>query len=465
MDPLTEPTPAGTPPPGSGMSLFSATMVGVGAIVGGGILALAGTAFAVTGPGALLAFGANAVIAVLTALSFAELVAAFPQSGGTYTYAKKVMPVGTAFGVGWIVYFASIVAGVLYGLGFAAFLLGGVRVLAPGWDAWTTGRWPVTVVAALATGGLTWRLCRTPGGGGQFVNLGKVVVFSVLIVGGIVVYAARGAAPSLSRALTPFLPAGVGGLITAMGYTFIALQGFDLVAAVAGEVRDPRRNVPRAMFASLALSVGIYIPLLLVVLLVGTPAGESVMSWAESRRETALADAASRFLGPFGFWLVMAAGILSMFSALQANLFAASRLAQAMARDRTFPRPLEADDRRSATPRNAILATGALTVVIFLLVGNVAAAGAASSLIFLITFAFAHLICILARLRGGRSDGFRVPFFPVLPVLGLLACTALAVFQGIAVPVAGAISGGWLVLGGFLYSFKLGRRARSGPGC
>ena len=103
------------------LSFFSTTGVGVGAIVGGGILALAGIAFATTGPSAIVAFALNGVIAILTALSFAELSASFPESGGTYTFAKKVLSVRAAFLVGWVVWFASILASVLYAIGFATF--------------------------------------------------------------------------------------------------------------------------------------------------------------------------------------------------------------------------------------------------------------------------------------------------------------------------------------------------------
>ena len=103
------------------LGLFGATALGVGAIVGGGILALAGVAFAATGPSAMIAFALNGVIAGLTAVSFAELARRFPESGGIYTYAKKVVSIEVAFMVGWVVWFASIVAGVLYAIGFSAF--------------------------------------------------------------------------------------------------------------------------------------------------------------------------------------------------------------------------------------------------------------------------------------------------------------------------------------------------------
>ena len=82
------------------IGLAGATGVGIGAIVGGGILALAGVAYATTGPATLLVFAANGVIAVLTALSFAEMSTAFPQSGGTYTFAKNVLSVRAAFAFG-----------------------------------------------------------------------------------------------------------------------------------------------------------------------------------------------------------------------------------------------------------------------------------------------------------------------------------------------------------------------------
>ena len=95
------------------IGLLSAIGIGVGAIVGGGILALAGVAFAATGPSAILAFAINGVIAILTAISFAEMASKFPESGGTYAFSRKVLSVEAAFTVGWVVWFASIVAAVL----------------------------------------------------------------------------------------------------------------------------------------------------------------------------------------------------------------------------------------------------------------------------------------------------------------------------------------------------------------
>lgn len=291
------------------------------------------------------------------------------------------------------------------------------------------------------------------GGGGPWINIGKVTVFALLILGGVWAFAG-GRETDVAASMNPFFPNGYFGLIQAMGYSFIALQGFDLIAAVAGEVKQPERNLPRAMLASLGIALAIYLPLLFIVSTVGMGPGQSVMAASKADPEAIIAIAAKNYLGLFGYWLVMVAGILSMLSALAANLFAASRVAHAMALDRTLPLLLEGVSDRHGTPVWAVLATSGIVSAILLLISGVAVAGAASSLIFLVNFALSHIICILFRGRAREPTPFRVPFFPLVPVIGVLACVSLAIFQGFAVPSAGIIVAGWLAAGAFLY-FKL----------
>ena len=444
---------------GRHLGLWSTTGIGVGAIVGGGILALAGTAFATTGPSAFLAFALNGVIALITALSFAELASAFPQSGGTYVFAKRVLGVTAAFNVGWVVWFASIMAAALYALGFSAFTLGTLSALLPASSVeWLTWRWPLTAGAVLSIVACAAVLTRTVGMSGNWVNVLKVSVFVVLIFGGLWMWQ-REAPPAIER-VTPFFPRGGLGLLQAMGYTFIALQGFDLIAAASGEVQYPRKVLPRAMLLSLGIALAIYLPLLLIIVVVGVPAGGDLDTLLARNPDTMIADAARNFLGPTGFWLVMLAGILSMLSALLANLFAASRIAAAMARDRTLPAVLERTSGLSGAPVLSLWITAGIAAVIPVLVGDVGGAGAASSLIFLITFAMAHGICLLARKRKPGHSGFRTPWWPWLPIVGGLACTGLALFQGVSVPTAGLIVGCWLVAGSFSYVWLFARRAR-----
>ncbi len=236
--------------------------IGVGAMVGGGILALAGVAFAVSGPSAILAFLLNGLIAFITALSFAEMASANPQSGGTYTYAKKALSLQVAFGVGWIVWFASLVAAVLYALGFGAFAVFALQQIPAGGVSGMLelGMLP-GLLALAAIGYFSFSLTRGSGDGGVAINIGKLVVFAVLIAGGLAVFV-KTPFSHITQSLDPFFSGGFSGVIAAMGYTFIALQGFDLIGSAAGEIKNPEKTIPKAMMGTLAVGLAIYLPLL-----------------------------------------------------------------------------------------------------------------------------------------------------------------------------------------------------------
>ena len=446
------------------LGLVGATSLGVGAIVGGGILALAGVAFQTTGPSAILAFALNGLIALLTVSSFSEMSTAFPESGGPYTFAKKVLTIRAAFAVGWVVWFASIVASVLYALGFAAF---GMVVLEQLWQVVSVTPSPLVnerlAITVLALGSIaiySASLIRRRPGGTQWATIGKVVLFVFLIVGGVWALSRRPSEVVYSN-LAPFFANGTIGLFQAMGFTFIALQGYDLIAAVAGEVREPVRVLPRAMLLSLAIALAIYLPLLFIVSTVVVPVGESIVQMSSQYPETVIAVAAENFLGRTGFWLVLIAAALSMLSALYANLFAASSISLAMARDRTLPHFLARVSPRRGTPTSAILLTAFFVILVVLAIPDISSAGAAASLIFLISFALVHVMSILARRRRPPDTGaFTAPLFPILPIVGAVTCASLAIFQAIAVPEAGLIACVWLTLGGALYLFLFARRAR-----
>ncbi len=448
-------------PPERTVGLLAATGIGVGAIVGGGILVLGGVALESTGPSSIMAFLLNGIVALFTAVSFAEMSTAFPESGGVYTFAQKVLSVRLAFAVGWVLWFAYIVAGVLYALGFAEYTAAAVDDLLTlaGYQVpeWLRTRATFLVLGILATIGYAMMLIRSPGGGGQVETIGKMVIFSVLIAIGIFAVF-RSEQGTVMAGLTPFFANGFGGFLSAMGFTFIALQGFDLIAAVGGEVRDPTRVIPRAMFYSLGIALVIYLPLLFLVSTVGSP-GEPISEMSARSPATVMADAARNFAGWPGYWMVVIGAILSTLSALSANVLAASHVALQMAKDRTLPEVLEQANEKGS-PVMAVYATALAAVAIMLMIPDVAAAGAAASLIFLVSFALVHWMSALARLRAPNPPPFRAPFFPLVPVIGGVACAGLAIFQAISVPDAGVIALVWLGLGVILYISLFSDRAQ-----
>ena len=440
-----------------GLGLYGATMIGISAMLGAGIFVLSGVALRTAGPGAVLAFALGGLLAFVTAFSFAELASAFPESGGGYVFAKRVFPIGGAFAAGWVLWLAYVVAAALYALGFASFLRQAaveVGLALPGWvDP------PVAVgVLALAVA-LSLRGGASAGSG---VTLAKVVAFAVLVVPGLALLAAQPLEQTVAS-VGPLLPNGFGAVLGALTFTFIALEGFEVIAAVGGEVRDPGRTIPRAMFLSIGITLSLYLGLLVVLLSLGG-AGDGAPSWIDLGRqgEQAVRVGASRYLGAFGSWVVVVAGLLATYTAVSAALVAASRIAHSMARDRALPRALSRLKGPHRTPAVALATSLGLAAVVVLVTGEVELAGATASLVFLLSFALTNAAGLLVRVRGGAAaESFRAPLYPALPLVGITACLALAALQVQTAPLAVVVTVGWLLVGGGLYGAMFRNRAET----
>jgi amino acid transporter len=111
---------SGTREPQRSLGLLDTTMVGMGAMIGAGIFVLTGLAAQISGPAAILVFALNGLVTSFTALSYAELAAAIPESGGGYAYVKEVFSESVSFLMGWMLWFAYMIAGALYTIGFGA---------------------------------------------------------------------------------------------------------------------------------------------------------------------------------------------------------------------------------------------------------------------------------------------------------------------------------------------------------
>lgn len=454
-DPPTSPQ---TTLPAASLGLTQTTAIGVGAIVGGGIFVLAGGMVAQAGPSALIALLLNGLLALITAMSFAEMATAFPENGGEYAFARRALSVRSAFAVGWVVYFAYAVAAALYALGFGSYLLlAADSVLGTSMSLSGT----LLTTAALGTALLVaLALLRFGPVGGVAANIGKVAVFGFLIAAGLA--ALLGSPRQAVSPLTPFFQGGTTGILAAMGLSFIILQGFGNIAAVAGNVRDPVRNLPRAMFFSLAIALAIYGPLLFLLVTVGVPPGEDPTTLAAHDPEGYFALAVQNWLGDFGWWLVIIAALLAMVSALQANLIAASGVGRAMALDRTLPRQIATLHPKWNTPAPALIVALALAGGVILVLPDTSTAGAAASLIFLFCFALVHAMAWLVRRRlPPDANTFRTPLFPLVPALGVAGCAGVALHQALLVPTAGWMTLVWLGFGLFFYFGFLSARAEA----
>jgi amino acid transporter len=453
------------PTPERHVGQLDATLIGVGAIVGGGILALAGHALAMVGPAAIGVFALNGVVAYLTVRSFAALAVRYPVDGGAYAFARRVLSVHAAFAAGWVLGFAYIVAGALYAMGagvFGAAILQGLASRHLGESvAWLGHPRAAQALAVIAIAAYSMRLGRRGAGGGQAATWGKLVVFCVLIAAGLMAMPGRGG-DHLVAALSPMLSGGAADVLAAMGLTFIALQGFDAIATVGGQIRDPERVIPRAMKTSLALALVIYLPLLFVISTVGVPPGEHIATMAALGPETVLAESARNFLGETGWWLVAVAAVLSMLSALQANVMAATAVAVAMAGDGTLPPALGRVEPERGQPATAVHACALTMTVVVLAVPNLESAGAAASLIFLVTFALAHAMAWLSGRRDVADDTGSALHLPAwIPVVGGVTCGFLALSQLATDSTAALVAAVWTGVGGLLFRSLFGQRAEA----
>jgi amino acid transporter/nucleotide-binding universal stress UspA family protein len=432
------------------MRLVDITMIGVGAMIGAGIFVLTGIAAGVAGPALLLVFGLNGLVALLTAMAYAELGSAFHDAGGGYLWVKTSLPDPNGFLSGWMSWFAHAVACSLYALGFGAYFRLVLEAL--GAPSIRLSFLPIEKLLAVAVcllfAYINFRGASETGKAGNVVTVAKVVVIGLFVAVGLWATSRR---PDWQAAFRPFLSNGWGGVFGAMGLTFIAFEGYEIIAQTSEEVENPKRNVPRAVFLSLLIVVPIY--LLVAFVAVGAtspPAGMSVTEFLGREKETALVTAAGQLVHGGGF-VILVGGLLSTLSALNATIYSSSRVAFAMGRDANLPQLLSRVHPTRATPYVAVLFSTALIVAmaVSLPIEDVAAA---ADIMFLLLFVQVNVAVI--RLRRSRPDldrGFRVPFMPFTPIAAIGTMLFLAVFLFTRYPKAWLAAGGWILVGAGVY--------------
>jgi basic amino acid/polyamine antiporter, APA family len=442
-----------------------ATLLGITAIIGGAPFVLAGAAFAAAGPSALLAVALDGALALLGGFALAELGARFPRSGGAYMFTQRVLGLESAFAVGWLLLFGSLAAAAVFALGFASFALAMVEATITSFDpahasaataASPAARVALAILAIVAYGARGWRRPRRPP---ALLTLAKVVGMAGIGAAGLVALGVRPAA--IEGVLGTFFVGGAIGVAQAMGMLFIAFQGFVLLSASAGELRDPARTLPRATLVTIAVATGLYLPLFLVTATVGLPPGRGLVEFALATDATMVAEGAERYLGALGFWWVAFTAVLATLTALEAQLAAASRLARSMARDRTLPRWL-ARSGPAGVPQRAVAAATAVAAALVLALPEVRTAGVAAGLIFLTVLSLAQLLALLVRRRSETASlPYRAPGAPLSLWLGGTAAAIVALVNAVTVPQAGVVVLAWLLLGALLFIAALKTQARA----
>jgi len=288
----------------------------------------------------------------------------------------------------------------------------------------------------------------------NIIGFTKIAILGVFIISGLyTVYYS----PDWFSNFNPFLPNGFGGVFMAMGLTFIAFEGSEVIAQTAEEVKNPKKNIPRAIFLSLLIVVPIY--LLVAFVSIGALSTD-VPAWQflGQHKELGLLEASRQFM-PLGTFLLLVGGLVSTMSALNATTFSSTRVSFAMGRDFNLPGIFKKIHPVRRTPYSALFISGALIIImaVGLPIEDVASA---ADIMFLLLFLQVNVAVIMIRKKFGNEleYGYKMPFFPVIPVLGIISQLFLAIYMFNYSPTGWYTSIIWIGIGFLMYfGYSLGK--------
>ena len=434
------------------LGLVDITMIGIAGLVGGAIFVLTGPAIGLAGPAAIIAFIINAVITLFTAMGYAELGSAMPEAGGGYLWVREGLPRPNAFISGWMAWFAHIVAGSLYSVGFGSFLFSLLKMINILGNQPLLGIIPfdklIAVASVAAFTYINIKGVSDTGKTGTIVTVFQLGTILVLIGAG---FWAIHTHPNWHTNFSDFMPKGLGGIVAAMGLTFIAFEGYEIIVQTGEEVKSPKKNIPRAIFISLALVVVMYCLVAFVSIGSIFPTGIPAWKFIGEGGDLGIKKAAELFL-PYGAFVVLIGGIVSSLAALNATTFSSSRVAFAMGRHYNLPHLLSSIHPKHKKPHIATAISGIIMAIMAyaLPLDQIAIA---SGVIFLLLFTQVNISVItIRRMYGDKLNyGFKTPFFPIIPIVGVFLKLGLALYLLFIQPLSWGISAIWVLVGFALY--------------
>jgi len=455
-----------------GLNLVDVTMIGVGAMIGAGIFGLTGIAAGKAGPaGLLIAFTLNGLVTLMTGLSYAELGAAIPAAGGGYSFVREGLSRFWGFSAGWISWFSNSVACSLYAVIFGTFfveLLGsfGVRFSEETIFLNISGvhlaEKVITVAVVLVFIGINTRGASETGAVGNFITTFKIVVLLSLVLTGLIVIFGSNSewlvnfqnpAPIDGTYGGGAIPYGISGIFLAMGLTFVAFEGYEIIAQSGEELINPKRNLPRAIFYSIGITVVIY--LLVAFVAIGALVQDSGLpNWLflAAEGEKAMIRTAEAIM-PFGIgaFIMILGGLASTTSALNATIYSSSRVSFAMGRGNDLPQFFGRIHPQNRTPHIAIYTSGAL-IIFFAALLPIQDVASGASLTFLLLFLLVNVSLLkLRKTQPNLERPFRVPLVPWLPIFSILVQGGLALALFNVSWIAWASVATWFLVGIVVY--------------
>lgn len=387
--------------------LHTIVLFGINCVVGSGIFLLPGSAYSLLGPSSLLAYLFVLILVMSIALCFAECGSIFEKSGGPFLYAKEAFGDFFGYEVGIMKWIVGIIAWATVAVGFST-------ALSAMFPSLNGSIWlkliPILLIIVLSISNIFGINIMA------YINnlstIAKLLPMLVFIIGGF--FFLKG------TNFVPFVPKGVHfpAVSVAVVTVFYAFTGFENVGIAAGDMDNPKKNVPRALIISMSLVSIIYFLIQFNCIgLLGTHLGGT---------QTPVASAISSFMGPQGSLLVTIGTLISIGGLNVTSSFNVPRSAQALAKDNLLPKSLGKDNKHHV-PYLAVIVTAVLAIALTL-TGNFAELAVISVISrFSQYIPTCIAVIVFRRKKLSTAKNYHAPFGLFFPILALLTSAFLLI--------------------------------------
>jgi APA family basic amino acid/polyamine antiporter len=420
------------------LKLSQGIIYGVGCGIGGSIFVLLGLGIDLAGSGLLLSLLLGGILIFFTGLNYAEVSTSLPVAGGAYNFGKEGIGGFLAFIIGFFLWIANI-ATCSFSAQTFAFVFNEVftKLNLPISNIVVTG---ISILPILLTSIVIFRKKKIATKALLLLTFILIGLFGFFIISGLIIL------PIINPNL--FLPSiKFEGIIPGFLLLFIFFTSITSnIAFLNPEIKNPSKNIPKTNIYAIFITVIIYLSITSVVLI---DIGVNPIDLTET--PVLLADVFESIIGPFGFYIMVIAAIISTLIAINASLGSAVSIITALARDRFIPEKIRETKKRSDLPILGLIISVVL-VLLFTIFAGIGLTAEITNFIYFFALAFVNYAAVkLRRKRTELDRPFKAPFFPFLPIFIFICFLAFAVILGIIISPLALVLGLIILIIGFTY--------------
>ncbi len=409
------------------ISLFKAIILGIGSTMGAGIFLLLSPGVNIAGPGIILAFIFNAIIALIIAGNYAEGASFTPVDGGGFIFVEKVFGKKALF-IGWMVWLGNTSYAALTSVGIGVYLSAII---------------PINEVVISVVVLFLFTFLNSVGSKRVASFQIPLTIFLILVL---VIIASYLFMNPIDGGFTPFLPNGIVSLLPATSLLFVCFTGFEAITTISAEIKNPQKNIPKALFYTVGFVTAVYILVVLATLYSTSvdTLGSTVNALMEAVKSSPIMQV-----------IIVLGAILAMLSSLNVALMAGARNIYSLSRDGFLPKKWSVINERFEAPIRGVLLTSVLAFIL-LLTNQIELIASVSNISYMLVVSSVGLAVLKSR-KFEEKGVFKIPFYPY-------SCYLCAVLPLILIPFLDPysiiIGLSWFTLGVLIHLFRSKRSKR-----